>query len=47
MSPLAGVRLGQPVVSLISGPMEAEMGLEFRAVGRVRRRSRPLLAPVG
>ncbi|MBI3791402.1 MAG: acetoacetate decarboxylase family protein [Gemmatimonadetes bacterium] len=46
-SPLARVQLGQPVVSLVSGPMMAEMGLEFRAVGQVRRRSRPLLAPVG
>lgn len=46
-SPLAAVRLGRPVVSLISGPMMAEMGLDFRAVGQVRRRSQPLLAPVG
>ena len=46
-SPLAAVQLGQPFVSLVSGPMRAEMGLEFRAVGQVRRRSRPLLAPVG
>jgi hypothetical protein len=46
-SPLAGVQLGQPVVSLVSGPMRGEMGLDFRRVGQVRRRSRPLLAPVG
>ncbi len=46
MSPLAAVQLGQPFVSLVSGPMRAEMGLEFRAVGMVRRRSNPLLGPV-
>lgn len=45
-APLAGVRLGHTTMSLLFGPMQAHMGLAFRAVGHVGRRSRPSLAPV-
>ena len=45
-SPLAAVPLGQPLVSLMSGPMQGEMGLDFRPVGKVRPRTTPLLVPV-
>ena len=45
-SPLAGVPLRWPVLSLVCGAMRGEMGLDLRPVGTVRPRAEPLLAPV-
>ena len=46
-SPAAGIPLGGALVSLVSGPMRGEMGLDLRRIARVAPRAEPLLDVTG